>query len=853
MESSSVEISNVDEQAGTYDVIYVSPHLDDAVFSCAAHIQSQREQRKRVLVVSIFTAGHTASALPKASLEPFLNVDARREEDREAMRALGVDYYHMGLPEALIRHGGGRPWLWGPLEVAWIWAAGLVRSEREVQDQLAEQLRGLILKTQCPKLIGPAAIGMHPDHLVVYRACAQVAEQVPQMWHYYDFPYCTHTALTWVRRMALDMKGPLRDVEPELPPDRVESRKRLMGIYGSQVKACFGSTERLEAAVASCPNEQFLEVLRGGEEDDRSVLPLPSVARRSKDAALGILKRMLLVDLAISLFALYWVRHGLDWSDKNPHAMRFAYAVIGLSTVRVACLAVKSSLTLSWWLCVSSIFLTAAAFSYTAEVRSIILAAYYSVEMLLGCAEQSFANFVCKAKKNKGEQPMRVLVVSDYMPPQRHGIATHTHGLVCALRDSGCVVHVYTTSGTADGHTFFNWSMRNPWNADVRLSIMPSFRLIKTIFGGQWSVVHVVFPNFLSWPVMLAAWLAGVPVYASQHCDLERLGRCYVGGVIYNLADLAYRLLSYFPIYLFATIHAAPTNFYINSHPTMKNFDKQRLAVVPSSVDANIFHERGREEDRKALQSRLGLTEDRVIWLVVSRLAPEKDIPEVLQALKCYREQWPEEVPPPVLVIAGDGPLRKELEGIVARDGLPVCFLGFLSLPEVASLYRACDVCITNSVQETFGLTVIESMASGCPMVMPHCEVFDELYQESVSEWMYTKDDMLSLASTIRAASRPSAREHLAALRQGGRLNRALFWSWGEAAEEQAEQYRQAQAMVQARRALFGSVLRTLLMVISLLALMTVCVVSLASAGQEVHHFIGAERASMFNYTAVHT
>jgi len=842
-----MEIPSLDGPLDAYDVIYISPHLDDAVYSCAAHIQAQRDAGKRVLVASVFTAGHDAATPLKASLVPFLNVDARRDEDREAMRELGVDYYHAGMPEALLRHGG-RSWIWGPLEVAWIWVTGLVRSEEAVQDQLVAELQKLVEKTKCPWLIGPAGIGAHPDHLLVHRACMKVAGQVPQLWYYYDFPYCTYPVLTWVRRLALDLKGPLKDVEPELPMETVESRKRLMAVYNSQIKACFGSEEKLNAAVSACPDEHFVEVLRVGEDYDRSVLPLPSVARRSKDSAISILKRMLLVDLTITVCALYWVRHRLDWSDTDPHAMRFAYAVILCSAARVFCLAAKSSVTTSWWLCVSSIFLTAAAFSYTAEVRSIILALYYSVQMWLGCAEQSVASFVRKSKKNKPEGETRVLVVSDYMPPQRHGIATHTHGLVCALRDSGCTVHVYTTMGPTDANTFHTWSAVNPWNKDVRLALFPSLRLIKTILGGHWSVVHVIFPSFIPWPVMLTAWLAGVPIYASQHCDLERLGKVYVNPVLFYISNLIYNLVSYLPIWLFATLHAAPTEGYINNHPVMRKFKKERLAVVPSSVDDSIFHSKGREEDRKALERRLGLSEDSVIWLVVARLAPEKDIHEVLQAMKVYREEWPSDEPPPVLVIAGDGPLRAELEGIVARDKLPVHFLGFLCLQEVAGLYRACDVCITNSVQETFGLTVIESLASGCPMVMPHCDVFDELYGKSVGEWMYTKDDVHSLASTIRTASQLSARERLATLRRGDRLGKTLFWSWREAAEEQVVQYHQAKAMVQARRVRFGSILRTVLMVLSLLAMMTVCVVIMVSAGTEMRHLYRMERHRMFHH-----
>jgi len=813
-------------------------------------VKSQLQSGKRVLVITVFTAGPDSNSTLKASLRSFLNVEARREEDCSAMRELGVDYHHLGLQEALIRHGGGRSWLWGPLEVAWIWVVGCLRPDRQLQQQLVGELERVVARTQCPWLIGPAAIGFHPDHLLVHRACVEVGRQVPMLWHYYDFPYSTYSALAWARRWALDVQWPLQEVEAELSPEQVAARKRLIGTYESQVEVVFGSREKLEATLDSSPNEHFLELRRSSKEDDRSVLPLPSVARRSKDSAVGILKRILIIDFVFSLLALYWVRHGLDWSDSNVHAMRFAYAVISLSALRVVCLAGETSVTVTWWLCVSSILLTAAAFSYTAEVRSIALATYYSLQMWLGCAEQSVASFLRRQRPPKDTGPLRVLVVSDYMPPQTHGISTHTSGLVSALRQRGCFVHVYTTCGAEDGLTYRTWSIRNPWNPDVRLSLFPSFRLLKTIFTGHWEVVHVVFPNFLPWPVMTAAWLAGVPVYASQHCDLERLGRVYTGPVLFYIAQFAYWLVSYLPIYLFATLHAGPTEGYINSHPVMRNFAPERLAVVPSSLDAGLFHSRGRDQDRRELLARLGLEEGRTLWLMVSRLAPEKDIQEILLALKFHREHWPQEQPEPILVVAGDGPLRGELENMAEKERLPVHFLGFVQLRDVARLYRACDVCATNSVHETFGLTVIESLASGCPMVMPHCAVFDELYAETLGDWMYTKGDVESLTRALRAASRPAAREELDRLRREDGFSRRLFWSWAEAAEEQVVQYRQAQEMVQARKLRFGSILRTVLMVISLLTLLTVCIVSAISAGSAVHQFLRLEGGELLRRTS---
>ena len=54
--------------------------------------------------------------------------------------------------------------------------------------------------------------------------------------------------------------------------------------------------------------------------------------------------------------------------------------------------------------------------------------------------------------------------------------------------------------------------------------------------------------------------------------------------------------------------------------------------------------------------------------------------------------------------------------------------------------YRAADVFVTCSTSETYGLTVLEALACGTPVVLPHCGVFDELWDEhdGRAAWFYS-------------------------------------------------------------------------------------------------------------------
>merc|ERR1719410_724881 len=324
---------------------------------------------------------------------------------------------------------------------------------------------------------------------------------------------------------------------------------------------------------------------------------------------------------------------------------------------------------------------------------------YYVLQVVLVYGEQKYVQFFSGHAKGRqalpADRPLKVLVLSDYMPPQTHGISTHTSGIVGALRHAGHQVHVHTSvldeRQPAD-QTFKTWAVPNPWNTDVSLSILPSGALIRAVLFGDFDIVHFIFPSLIPWPVLFCAWLSGKPSYVSQHCS-ETLGRVYSSVPFYYAGLLAYTIWSAIPTGLFATINAGPTYGFIRTNMFLKHYSSERVAVVPSSVDSNLFNcsEDQRKADRQALKQQLCLaeTDERPLWLLVSRLAPEKDVSELLRGLKCHIEEnrRSKDGPcDPLLIIAGDGPLRKKLEE--EADDLPVRFLGRVPHSQVASLYR---------------------------------------------------------------------------------------------------------------------------------------------------------------------
>jgi glycosyltransferase involved in cell wall biosynthesis len=138
---------------------------------------------------------------------------------------------------------------------------------------------------------------------------------------------------------------------------------------------------------------------------------------------------------------------------------------------------------------------------------------------------------------------------------------------------------------------------------------------------------------------------------------------------------------------------------YGENSPSLRRVPKSRWRVLPNGIDENRFRTNGDT-----------LEGDYILF--VGRLIPYKGVDVLLRALARHP------VPIP-LVVAGDGPLRASLQSQARRLGVEAHFLGHVSDERLPSLYRGARVSVLPSVnrQEAFGISLVESMACGTPVV----------------------------------------------------------------------------------------------------------------------------------------
>lgn len=134
----------------------------------------------------------------------------------------------------------------------------------------------------------------------------------------------------------------------------------------------------------------------------------------------------------------------------------------------------------------------------------------------------------------------------------------------------------------------------------------------------------------------------------------------------------------------------------------------ERLVLVRNGVDLSALPS---TEERAAARAALGLPRDKVVGLYLAALDPHKEPLTVARAaIDAARRDAPL-----MLLFAGDGPLRTELEALAASSAA-LCVLGFRS--DVDRVLAAADFFVLPSRREGLSFSLLEAMSCGLPAVV---------------------------------------------------------------------------------------------------------------------------------------
>jgi glycosyltransferase involved in cell wall biosynthesis len=298
---------------------------------------------------------------------------------------------------------------------------------------------------------------------------------------------------------------------------------------------------------------------------------------------------------------------------------------------------------------------------------------------------------------------MRVTLVSETYFPQVNGVSRTLRELARCLRESGDEVQLICPDyGTVvdQQNVYPVPSIVLPFYKELHLPRPPFGRVHRAVSAFRPDIIHIATEATLGWSLLRYGLARGLPLVSSFHTNFDQYSGHYGVGWA---KGMIWRYLRWF--------HNSTRETYVPSNTTIHELAAmgfERLALWRRGVDSDAFRpdRAGRADVRRAL----GWSADDVVITYVSRIAPEKNVEYLAQALSIVGAQRPGVR----ILFVGDGPSREDLQ---RRIGSIAHFAGYRQGADLADHYAAGDLFAFSSRTETLGNVVLEAMSSGLPVV----------------------------------------------------------------------------------------------------------------------------------------
>ncbi len=344
---------------------------------------------------------------------------------------------------------------------------------------------------------------------------------------------------------------------------------------------------------------------------------------------------------------------------------------------------------------------------------------------------------------------MRIGLFTDTFPPDINGVANSTYILFQELKKHGHDVFVIAPRKGAGSAQ---------WNPDHTILRLAGIRLPKlygyvattplhlnalTIIGDlHLDVIHAQTEFGVGMFARMCAHQYGIPTVITYHTTYEDY--THYANVFNSAAfdEKARQAVAYLTkIYANASVEViAPSE---KTKEMLERYHvRTNIHVVPTGLDLARFSAlRFDPEKRRQIREETRVKEDERLVIYVGRIAEEKALDLVVRGF-AKAKQANLKVK---LLVVGGGPDREKLIRLAEEKGAAdsICFAGPRPAEQIPDYYRAADAFVSASLTETQGMTFIEALASGLPVLARHDEVLDALVLEGKTGWYFADEETL--------------------------------------------------------------------------------------------------------------
>ncbi|MDF2882726.1 MAG: glycosyl transferase [Clostridiaceae bacterium] len=329
---------------------------------------------------------------------------------------------------------------------------------------------------------------------------------------------------------------------------------------------------------------------------------------------------------------------------------------------------------------------------------------------------------------------MKVLITTDTYLPMINGVVTSILNLHKQLKELGHDVRILTLSQKGydyvDGDVYYLKSFRLRIYPDARVRRPFNSKLINEIIDWAPDIIHSQTEFTTMIDAKSIALKLKIPQIHTYHTMYEDYLQYFLRGKVINRPRAA-KLIKLLLNSMDRVI--APTE---KVEKALREYGVEtQVSIVPTGIDLIKFQRPFSEQERNALREKYGFNKENKVLMYLGRIAKEKNIEEIIDLFNSSCSAYDNYR----LLIVGGGPYLKILKDKVKEMNLgkKVVFAGMVSPDQVYKYYKIGDTFVTASTSESQGLTYIEALACGCPVLCKYDKCIEGIIIDNKTGFTY--------------------------------------------------------------------------------------------------------------------
>lgn len=319
----------------------------------------------------------------------------------------------------------------------------------------------------------------------------------------------------------------------------------------------------------------------------------------------------------------------------------------------------------------------------------------------------------CRPGGTPENELMKVMLFTDTLGDV-NGVCRFIQNMGAEGHETGRRLHIQTctrmpvpeTSYISNHEPVFARSM--PGYQGLEIVLPPLLRMLREADRFQPDVIHISTPGPVGVVGLIAAKMLRTPIVGVYHTDFPAYIEHLFQDEVYSGITAAY--MRFFYSY-FRTV-LTRSDDYIESLMDLGLSGERMLRLSPG-VDLETFNP---AHEDASIWAKYGASSDSVKVLYTGRVSVEKNLPLLTDIWPGIRHHCAQRGVGVELIVVGDGPYRERMADALKGQG--VIFTGVQRGKALSSLYASSDLFAFPSATDTLGQVVLESQASGLPVIV---------------------------------------------------------------------------------------------------------------------------------------